>query len=430
MTQSGKTFVAIEKMKERLIADPTSVHVVFTMNTLLNNYQFAKRLEPIETEYGVGSVLIFASKYHGSYQHATNEKILQEKVSVKMPRVIIMCSHHKRFKDGHEWVTSIGSIYPDIKIHMYYDELHQYMKKALRIQLEEIHALPHVKSILALTATPKKLFYKRGKWSLLHMITPESSLEHYARLEDMKHVPIDDYFDLPYNKPAFNDFEHMDEETIGFMEHVLDRHPEILAPGNRVFLPGHVRRMGHMTVRDVVLERCPSAVVVVLNAHEKSIAFDVEGTIHKVSLVSELEVSERIAQVLVMYNLLARTLVITGFLCVGMGQTITHRVYGNITHAILSHLNLGNDAIYQLLGRITGRHMNWSTYTPTHLYCPTIIHNRVKVMEECAASVFRKEDVSKEVYQLPIFQMPEGVDVQENDSRMKTKEIFDEEDEC
>lgn len=428
MTQSGKTFVAIEKMKERLIADPTSVHVVYTMNTLLNNYQFAKRLETIETEHGVGSILIFASKYHGSYHHVTNETALHEKVGIKMPRVIIMCSHHKRFTDGHEWVKQIGSIHPEIKIHMYYDELHQYMKKKIRMQLEEIHALPHVESILALTATPKKLFYKRGKWSVLQMITPESSFDHYARLEHMTHVPIDDYFGLPYNKPAFNDFEHMDEETIGFMEHVLDRHPEILAPGNRVFLPGHVRKTGHMTVRDVVLERCPSAVVVVLNAHEKSIAFDMEGTIHKVSLVSELEVSERIAQVLVMYNLLARTLVITGFLCVGMGQTITHRVYGNITHAILSHLNLGNDAIYQLLGRITGRHMNWSTYIPTHLYCPTIIHNRVKVMEECAASVFCKEDVSKEVYQLPIFQMPEGVDVQENDLQMKTKEIVEEDD--
>lgn len=424
MTQSGKTFVAVEKIKERLAADPTSVHVVYTMNTLLNNFQFAKRLESIETDHGVGSVLVVASKYMGPYRHVATDKALQESVRTQMPRVLILCSHHKRFRQGHEWVEQIVSLQPELQIHLYYDELHQYMKRSLRLQLEHIHSLPHVVSMMALTATPRKMFHKRGKWSLLHMVTSEqtTAMDQYARLENMTHVAMDAYFDLPYVKPVFNDFEKMDEETIGFLEHVLDAHPEILAAGNRVFLPAHVRRSGHVTVRDVVLERCPEAVVVVLNAQEKSIVFEIKGMLHKMSLLSNVEVSERIAQIMTMFNLLDRTLVITGFLCVGMGQTITHRAFGNITHTVLSHMNLGNDAIYQLVGRVTGRHMNWPTYRSTRLYCPTVIHNRVKVMEECAAAVFKKLNVTKEVYQLPVYEMPEGVDVQENDSKMKHKE--------
>ena len=153
MTQLGKTFVSITKINERLADDPNSVHVVYTMNTLLNNAQFAKRLESIERTYGPGSVLIFASRYTGPYHHV---KTL-EHVYDRTFRVLLMCSHPKRFKDGQAYVTTVNDARPDTAIHLYYDELHYYINPRLRNKIETLHDLPVVRSILALTATPNAI---------------------------------------------------------------------------------------------------------------------------------------------------------------------------------------------------------------------------------------------------------------------------------
>ena len=419
MTQCGKTFVAIDHMIRQLRESPDSIYVVYTMNTLLNNEQFAKRLHVIEETYGSNSVMIFSSKYKGTYQHVKKLEELKTKTSLNPPRVVIMCSHYKRFIEGHQWIEYMNTICPDVPIHIVYDELHQYIKASLRRKIETVHDLECVKSIMAMTATPQMIIQKRGRWETIRMITHTAlNLDGYASVEDMNFHAIDDYFYMPYVKPVFNDFERMDEETIGFMEHVLDAHPDILAVGNRVFLPGHVRRQGHIVVRDVVLERNPKAVVVILNAMEKSLVYeDDAGELYKITLKASgmEEVCERIATVMTEHHLEGRTLVITGFLCVGMGQTLTHHSMGNFTHSIISHMGINNDAIYQLFGRITGRVKNWSTYQPTKLYCPTPIYHRVKVMETCAAELIKHLEVDKEIYKKPMYEMPEGMDVIENE---------------
>jgi len=71
LTQLGKTFTAINRITTEIEQDDEfgrSIHIVFTMNTLLNNKQFAKRLEIIENTYGKGSICVFASKYDGKYK--------------------------------------------------------------------------------------------------------------------------------------------------------------------------------------------------------------------------------------------------------------------------------------------------------------------------------------------------------------------------
>ena len=70
LTQFGKTFTTIGRITEEIERDKEygrSIHLVWTMNTLLNNTQFANRLNTIEKIYGHGSVVIFASKYNGLY---------------------------------------------------------------------------------------------------------------------------------------------------------------------------------------------------------------------------------------------------------------------------------------------------------------------------------------------------------------------------
>ena len=415
MTQCGKTFMSIESMKQRLEHDPTSVHVVYTMNTLLNNHQFAKRLETIEQTYGAGSILVFTSAYKGIYRHAKNKTKFDAMVDARMPRVIVMCSNPTRFEEGHAWVHAMCHTHPHTPIHLYYDELHQYLKKPMRNALEALHALPNVASILAMTATPNAIIQKRGPWSTLRLIASDHvALDDYLNVDDMEVHPNPTYFPFPYHKPAFNDFDTMDEETLGFIEHTLSRHPEMLAPGVRCFVPAHIRRVGHIRVRDLMWSKCPTAVVVMINGVEKNVQFKVDDEITTVSLVCNMEVSHRIADILTEHGLMARPLFMTGYLCVGMGQTLMHPSYGNFTHAILSHMNVNNDSIYQLFGRLTGRVKRWDTYQRTQLYCPTPVWNRIKVMERCASDAMKKIHLSKHEYELPMDTMPEGVDVREN----------------
>lgn len=419
-TQLGKTFTAISKIQQEIERDPESgrsIHPVFTMNTLLNNSQFAKRLQSIEDAYGKGSVCVFTSKYDGPYTHVKNRRELLGLCSVEStcPRLVLMCSNKTRFKDGVEFIHTINQSHPWIRrAFAYYDELHNYITDEVRIQIQEIHSLDVVKEITALTASPDKIWQDHGFWSEIKLL-PLDDLrsEDYVGCEDMAFHTIDDYYQIPYHRPHPFDFDTKDEETIGFITHVLNRNPAILARNSRSFIPAHVRKKSHDAVRELIFQRNPTAVVVVINARDKSLQFIDHGVIKKIPLVSKdksEEVCETISRIILHYRLESRPLVITGLLCVGMGQTLAHSSLGSFTSAIFGHLDLTNDEIYQLFGRITGRMKRWKTYTPTQVYCPTLIKNRCVTMETCAKHLLDEhngEVVTQEDYRQPMIDMGE-----------------------
>ena len=104
LTQLGKTFTAISKILAEIKQDDDlgrSIHIIFTMNTLLNNKQFAKRLGDIETIYGKGSICVFSSKYDGKYTHVRNRLELQGLCGdeTTCPCVVVRCSKSRRYDD-------------------------------------------------------------------------------------------------------------------------------------------------------------------------------------------------------------------------------------------------------------------------------------------------------------------------------------------
>ena len=129
-----------------------SIHIVYTMNTHLNNDQFAKRLENIENSCGKGSVCIFNSKkYTGKYRHVKNLLELQGLCfSIKTcPRVVVMCSNKKRYSDGFDFIRSLNDQKNILRLFIYYDELHEYIEQGnLRLQIEEIHSYNILKGII------------------------------------------------------------------------------------------------------------------------------------------------------------------------------------------------------------------------------------------------------------------------------------------
>ena len=216
-TQLGKTFTAIQQIQDEILQDSESrsIHVITTMNSLLNNEQFSSRLNHIENTYGKNSVCIFASKYTGKYKHVKNREELQGiclNVST-CPRVIVMCSNPVRFEDGLEFIRVLQENQTIInRVFCYYDELHDYISDLLRRQIEEIHSFQIVKKIIALTATPDKIWKKEGFWSNLRIIQlNDYNDSNYIGFSDMKFICIEPETEQPYVRPKLFDYDEMDK---------------------------------------------------------------------------------------------------------------------------------------------------------------------------------------------------------------------------
>jgi hypothetical protein len=411
-TQFGKTFTVISRIETEINQDcelGRSIHVVFTMNTLLNNKQFAKRLSKIEDTFGKGSVCVFASEYKGNdYVHVKNRSELQGICFDKetCPRVVVMCSNTRRYDDGLEFLKIIdknkGHV---IRAFAYYDELHKYITDSVRDQIEKIHNLKIVNGIVALTATPEKIWKESGFWAILRLINlSEFNDESYAGFNDMVYNCIDDSIKPLEDIRTSRSLGEFDKQSISYIDYVLQKNPHIIQNNTRTFIPVHNRRAGHDYVRDLVFKVNNQTVVVVLNGVDKNLKYiDNAGHMKTISLTDgDSEICEIISRRIKDYKLEHRPLVITGFLCVGMGQTLTCNSLGSFTSAIFGQLDLSNDEIYQLFGRITGRMKAWEDkYIQTEVYCPTVIMHRCNVMEQCARNMAienNDSDVSRKDY--------------------------------
>jgi hypothetical protein len=423
LTQFGKTFVAVEKIMERVQAIPDGVHVVYTMNSLLNNSQFAQRLRPIEDRFGRGSVVILASKNSTDYYSVDN--LVQLQALPVPPKVVVMCSNKTRFDDGFAYVHGLNQ-----PAFVYYDELHKYISPRIRRQIEALHDEPHVQGIMALTATPDSILQARGRWTILPLTrSARVAPDNYTGANEMRFHTVDDFFPVPYENPEFNDFETMDREMVGFIEHTFDSQGLVLAPHTRWFLPAQIRRVGHDRVRQFVWNRNPDTVVVLVNGEDKTMQWITQTQEGPRPVIVPLksstqEVPELVAFILRTRGLEQRPLVFTGYYCVGMGQTLMNEELGSFTHAIFSHMNVNRDDMYQLFGRITGRSRGWRTYVPTDVYCPTAISRRIHLMEHAALRMLTEPTITRASYRIPLLQL-----IAEEEARLARRRGGYEEDE-
>jgi hypothetical protein len=442
-TQFGKTFYAINYIKDQLIKDKDeetrSIHIVFTMNTLLNSEQFASRLKTIEEEYGKGSICIFNSKSHATYRHAKNLAELQGYCFSKetCPRVIVMCSNEQRYDDVLSFLRNIDNNKNDnkgyiTKAFVYYDEIHKFIDSK-RKHIEDIHSLNIVECIIGLTATPEKILTDDGPWSNIKkmnaIVDKDIIDEYYAGVNDMDWQCVDDFFDKNYIRPRWNDYKTLSNHTVGFVKHVINNNSDILRPRMHVFIPGHISVQSHNEIRDFIFEKCPTAVVILLNGKEKSMKWYTKktGKLIYISLKSENneEICDTISREIEKYGLDERTLVITGHVCISMGQTLTNKELGSFNYAIFGFgaKVLDNDDTYQLFGRLTGRIKSWSTYINTTIFCTSEFKNICITMEKLARECIldEKNNITRESYLAPMYENPEGKDAIENQRIRKNK---------
>lgn len=415
-TQLGKTFISIQRIKNNINNDKKlgkSIHIVYAMNTILANKQFSKRLDSIyDEELGKNTVVVFSSEKkvkHGWKQVNTREQLMGICfVKSTCPKVIIMCSNKIRYEDGYQFIKDICEHEHKIfeRIFLIYDELHAYITPELRRNIENISRFSNVKEIIGMTATPEaiwsdKKYIHEDFWKNIKLYEIEDkNFENYVGSKDIKFIPVDDYFDIDrYIRPnPIKEMDKLDNDTCNFIEHVLNNHEEILVNNNRIFIPGHKRRICHERICISVMNKNDKSVIIIINGINKEFRWinnKKEIVIKKIDITEKKELSEIISEKIIEYNLNNRPLVITGLLCVGMGQTLVSKNIGPFTHAIFSHLDLSNAEIYQLFGRITGRMKDWETYVCTIMFCPTATYDRIQLVEEYNRNIIENHNGEK-----------------------------------
>jgi len=411
-TQMGKTFITIKSILEEINENTSkgrSIHIVFTMNTLLNNKQFSNRLEEINNKYGDKSVCVFSSKYDGNLFHIKSLKGLinfSNKID-NLPHIIVACSNTCRFKDCFNYIEHLekeNTLYK--RCFVYFDELHKYItnkKYNLRSNIEHINNFNIVSGIIAMSATPDTIWSINGFWSNIKIIKIcEYNDDNYAGVDDI-------IFECMENTPLNNveDYTYDENYNVNYIDAILKKYPKILDNNTRTFIPAFIKIKTHKYVRNLIFQYNKKSIVITLNGIEKSIRYyDNDNCMTIPLILNSGELGDKIGEYLEEFNLLDRPIVFTGFLCVGMGQTLVSEKLGSFTSAIFGYNNIKNDNMYQLFGRITGRIKHWGCkYTKPTVYCPVFCKNICELMEKCAKNILLKHNgelLNNDIYREPI----------------------------
>jgi hypothetical protein len=198
---------------------------------------------------------------------------------------------------------------------------------------------------MALTATPGPIYTKSGSWSRLrtmNCVTIDSP--DYCGVNEhhfiIKEEPVLDETTTNLVEKIIADsgetIDTSERELMQYIAFTLANNP-ILVAGSRVFIPALNRRVTHSMIRDYLYCINPDVVVVVLNGKEKTMQFilnDEHQPRTRNITCDDEEVCYVIARYLEEEGLESRPLAITGFMCVGMGQTLICEKTGPFTSAI------------------------------------------------------------------------------------------------
>ena len=374
----------------RVTTPKPSIHIIFTMNTLLNNKQFSSRLAEIaELCGGTSKIVEFSSRKSGQYNHVSTAAELKALLldPRECPRIIICCSNTMRFTDGETLMGDVDRIRGnEVRQFAYYDEMHKYIDQC-RDKIKALCSLNSVKGILGLTATPQPIFIRSDPfWSkLFFMEVDDLSGPNYCALKNHVYVVAD----------SDPDAANAEQRTIKYVRDTLAAHPSILDDGTYSFIPGVNVRRSHTAVRDAVWAVNPNAVVVILNINKTMQYLKADGTPASLPIEVDKEVGDTIATMMAdpRNNLAGRPLVVTGFICIGMGQSLVCPALGTFSSAVLSHEDMLNEDLYQLLGRTAAVSMDWPTFRRTTVYCPESTMHRCIAMERVAYSM--QEDATR-----------------------------------
>jgi hypothetical protein len=208
-----------------------------------------------------------------------------------------------------------------------------------------------IQNIVLITATMVPV-YKR-----LHRI----GIEPFLRTYENTHAPV-------YHKYSESDLCHeysTNAKTPNLqIIDVLDKNPDIVSPGVRLFCPGNKAKKSHEEVCDTLLENGFN--VLILNGEHKEIRFADKRPEVKLAdlLETDLEVSITLNRLYYECELFNAPFAVTGNLCVGRGITFASQIDGReflFTHGIIPEVSNGDEG-YQMVARCCGNIKGYANY--------------------------------------------------------------------
>lgn len=376
LTQNGKTFVAMSNAKKEKECDTTlgrSMFIYFTMNNKGHNLQTVARTTD------AWNTVVFNSTPTRSdevchYKHITSIYALDGltyKDATICPEFIVACGNAKRFKELTQYIMdlNIKENHAVERVFIFYDELHKYINPTLAKQIKDLHELDIVHRIYGVTATSEKLYTYFPKIHI-NKLDPETYSEgNYVTwgTEHFVHIPID--MQLTRNRTTGTV-----KTMLAYVKAAFEKHrAKIFFPGSTSFVPGRMPNDSHMQIKKLVWEYCPTAHVVIINQDRVKLYQKMDG--EEVIRTIEVKGREDYGAAIARSVHPEASLVITGFKCIEMGQTLMHKDRGTFTSAIFSHIDMCDDDIYQLGGRITGNTLLWTTFKTTFIFCPHEFYN-------------------------------------------------------
>ena len=172
--------------------------------------------------------------------------------------------------------------------------------------------------------------------------------------------------------------------AVSYMEAVLAEHPEMIAPGAKLFVPGEIKRDTHNAIAESLLKR--NCIVLVLNGEKKAFLFpdgrrfDIDLTVDE---ENPAELSTILKDMYALHGMESYPVAVTGQLCLGRGITFQSRDF-MFDYAIIPGMK-DAAAAYQCVARVLG---NVSGFPPT-VYMGSVLLDAVERQERIAMNLAR-----------------------------------------
>uniref|UniRef100_A0A6C0K2C1 Uncharacterized protein n=1 Tax=viral metagenome TaxID=1070528 RepID=A0A6C0K2C1_9ZZZZ len=376
--QSGKTRKCeelIAEVKADSDLDP-SIDIWISANNKLLVYQTTSRLKKDlgsdEDEEGpiTGSIFSWTSG-----TKLTNIPAADLAREVKFgAELILVCAHRGRLAHVDTLIRQIAAFKKfNKRINLWIDEADQSIK--LWTKLADVIALPIVNTVTLVSATFNDVF---AVFPRLPVIPYRVTFpEVYRRLKDCEHIEM----------PADSYAPH-------FMEHVLSKHPHLMEPGMRAFIPAGLKCDYHEDMCARLLDK--GFAVVLLNGYHKEIRmpFGLDTIPLKpfLTVKDPLDVPPEFNQTLstlyVKHRLHRFPLAITGYLCVGRGVTFqaapepgVHK--GFVFDYAIVHDIKNQATAYQTMARVFGN-IGGFNERPCAIYAAATTFALIKKAEDTA----------------------------------------------
>lgn len=285
--------------------------------------------------------------------------------------MVVCCAHKKRLDYVYDLVTKLNE-FPGYrsKVNIWIDEADASIKLWGRPEMD-ITRQSNVQTVTLVSATFNTILKKYERLRVLGYAVTHP--ECYHKVGDCVGVTED---------------ENAMSGALPYLTAVLDKHPEMLVPGVRVFAPGDHVKSSHDEVASLLVRK--GCAVLVLNGSEKRIRMP-DGTA-SIVLAEHMapepeEIGYQVARLYREHNLSRFPFAVTGHHCVGRGLTFQNADF-LFDFGVVPHISDPAMA-YQTACRLAGNIRALPGYKPATLVMATRMWQTVLRQEAFAVNLAR-----------------------------------------